>query len=143
MTSCERSTLFCSSSEIVCLTYLQKAESDILQALEAIDSLFCSNDVPVDKHFLQTCSDDSRDKPTVVSPYSLNTFCVHLVEFIWSRPVQTGITFLADEQVGEVDLFEFQLDWIDELLRDFCGSFGACISTSANLEMLCYRSAPT
>ena len=52
---------------------------------------------------------------------NLNTFCVHLIVFVWPGPVQTGVTLLADEEVWEVDFFELELDGFDELSSDKLG----------------------
>ena len=47
-----------------------------------------------------------------------DTLRVHLVILLWSRPIQTSIPFLADEQVREVDFLELEFDWFNEL----CGN---------------------
>ncbi len=43
-------------------------------------------------------------KRTVVTTDCLNALAVHLVVFIGFCEVETGITLLIDQQVGEVDL---------------------------------------
>lgn len=55
----------------------------------------------------------------------LNALRVHLVVLIRPRPVQTGISFLADEQVREINLLELELDRLDEFLCDELGRFTA------------------
>ena len=37
-------------------------------------------------------------------PYSFDSFAVHLVMYFWFGEEETGITFLVDQQVREVDL---------------------------------------
>ena len=95
--------------------------------------LFCALDVPVDEHLMEASLNDCLDKSAVITANSLwvisaswlgegmriaylDTLGVHLVILLWSRPVQSRITFLANEQVREVHLLELQLDWLDELL---------------------------
>lgn len=44
----------------------------------------------------------------------LDTLRVHLIILVGLGPVQSGVPLLADQQIREVDLLEFQLDWFDE-----------------------------
>lgn len=60
----------------------------------------------------------------------LDTLSVHLVILFRLCPVETSVTFFANEQVWEVDLFEFKLDGLDETSSDFLCSLGTCIGQS-------------
>ena len=55
-------------------------------------------------------------RTNIQSETYFNAFRVHLVVLFWFGPVQAGITFLVDEQIRVVDLFELQFDRLHELL---------------------------
>lgn len=40
------------------------------------------------------------------------TFAVQLVILVWFRIIESGVSLLIDQQVGKVDLFEFEFDWL-------------------------------
>jgi len=55
----------------------------------------------------------------------LNALRFHFIVLFGFRPIQSGIAFLADEQIRPIDLLEFQFDRGDEL----GGDEGGCLST--------------
>ena len=55
---------------------------------------------------------------------NLDAFSVHLIILFGFRPVQAGVTFLADEEVGEVHFLELQFDWLNEFGRNEFGRLG-------------------
>lgn len=83
--------------------------------------------VAIDKHLEETCLDHGRNQAAVVTSHRLplarktcgsahlDTLGVHFVVFIGLCPIQSSVTLLADEEVGEVHLFEFQFDGLLEL----------------------------
>ena len=56
------------------------------------------------------------DRNDVQSETYLNALRVHLVVLFWFGPIQPSITFLVDEQIRIVDLFELQFYGLHELL---------------------------
>jgi hypothetical protein len=92
---------------------------------------------------VQAGLDDGRHQATVVPTNSLNkgyqlqdthvkkdtdlnALRVHLVVLVGLCPIKTGVPFLADKQVREVDLLEFQLDGFYELGGHKVGCLGTC-----------------
>lgn len=59
---------------------------------------------------MQALGNQVLDQQAVISPHSLDPLGVHLVVLIRIRPQQPRISFLADEQIRAVDLFELELD---------------------------------
>ncbi len=53
---------------------------------------------------MKAAIDQVGHERTVVTTDSLDALAVHLVVFIGFCEVETGITLLIDQQVGEVDL---------------------------------------
>ncbi len=75
---------------------------------------------------MQAGLDDGRYQAAIVSSNSFNPLRVHFVVLFRFRPVESGIALLANQQVGEVDLLEFELDGLDEFSRHQIGSLSAC-----------------
>jgi len=61
--------------------------------------------------------------PSLCVQTNLNTLCIHLVPFFCFRPIQTGISFLRNQEIRVVNLFELQFDGADKGRRyDFSSS---------------------
>jgi hypothetical protein len=56
----------------------------------------------------------------------LDSLGIHLVPLLGLGPVESGVTLLGDEEIGEVDLLELELDGLDEFGRDVLSCFGTC-----------------
>ena len=77
----------------------------------------------------------SRENLAVQQTSHLNTLGIHLVILFHFGPVQTGIPFLADEQIRPVDLFEFKSDRFDEFCSNKFSGFTSC---KASIKMIAY-----
>ena len=53
--------------------------------------------LPINKKHLKASVDKTRDKRTVISPYSLDTLTVHLVVFYRVCPEQTSVALFVDQ----------------------------------------------
>ena len=58
--------------------------------------------------------------PTLVG-LMIITFTIHLIVFVRSCKVEASITFLVDEQIREIDFFEFEIDGFDKVFGDYSG----------------------
>ena len=71
----------------------------------------------------------------IVSTNCLDSFAIHLVVFVRSSEVETGVSLLVDQQVRMVNFLELELDRLDELLGHVRGGllsefhgFGDCLN---------------
>lgn len=55
----------------------------------------------------------------------LNTFGIHLIIFFWLGPVKARVSFLANQQIWEVNFLELQFDWFNEFHSHEIGSLFA------------------
>ena len=60
--------------------------------------------LPVNEDQLEASVDEIGHQGTVVSPYGLDAFTVHLVVNLGSREIETSVSLLVDQQVWIVHL---------------------------------------
>ena len=86
---------------------------------------------PVDKDLLQNGIHNAPHKRAVVSPHSLNPLAVHLVVDVGFGEVETRVTLLVDQKVGEVHLkhncgrknFKFECHTVHKLMEILLDKF--------------------
>ena len=83
--------------------------------------VFRPTHVPVNQHLAQTRLYHRAHESAVITAHRLDTLGVHLIVRLWTRPVQTSIALLVDQQVGKVDLFELESNRLDKRLAHVLG----------------------